>query len=410
MARLLTDTFLLPLFMKGKFGILMVIAVLCLPGEMYGEAGSSMSSLAERLDKTSPFSATVSYSVSLPMAEDDVVYTLRMATADNTADKLLGKDYLIDWQLPVESGISEGFTAYFDGHHYRYRDHRLQENHFLWDSIPFLTSSGGVQRNGQFVNLLPFSLASLLREISSDSTYTTTLSQGFAEGHESDIIKATRLINGIESQQLELSLDRKTGAPIKLSVLYNPGMLGEQEVNAVYSYPDSGVISSVSSEEKLMSLYPDVFEKYRVSNYSIENLRGLPLPGFALPTTSRERYLHHKGEPFSSPTIIAVIDPDVVSAATTVATLRQVIDRLPRQTNLLMMFTSNDIDRIEPLTGQQRPGESLLTSAKPFIRDCGINAYPTIILCNSSGTVADVVLGTASTLEDDLLQGAALLK
>ncbi len=396
--------------MKGKFGILMVIAVLCLPGEMYGEAGSSILSMAERLDRISPYSATIDYSVALPMADDDVVYTLRVATSDNSSDPLLGRDYIIDWELPLESGKSEGFTAYFDGHHYRYRDHRLQENHFQWDSIPFRTSAGGIQRNGQFVNLLPFSLASQLREIANDSTYTVTLHTGSTEGHNSDIIKATRHINGIESQQWELAIDQQTGNPVKLSVLYNPGLLGEQEVNAVYTYDASPAIEAVSSEERLMARYPEVFEKYRVSNYSVENLRGLPLPGFALPTLTRQRYLYQKNAPFHSPTIIAVIDPEVISAEATIATLRQVTDKLPRQTGLLLIFNSNNADKIESLTGRQRPGEELLTSATPFIRDCGINAFPTIILCNTSGTVADVILGTGSSLEEDLLQGAALLK
>ena len=407
----LADTFLLPLFMKGKFGILMVIAVFCLPGTIFGEAGSSVSAIAEKLDRLDSFAASVKYAVALPMVEDDVVYKLEIATSANPADQLLGTDYLIEWQLPVESGTSEGFTAYFNGHHYRYRDHRLQENHYLWDSIPFRTAAGGIQRNGQFVNLLPFSLASQLREIAADTTYTLTLSSGTAEGATADIVKASRHINGLESQQMEWAFDHQSGRPLKLSILYNPGMLGEQEVNAVYDYSPKAGLEAVGSEEALMARYPDVFEKYRVSNYTVENLRGLPLPGFALPTTTRERYLHNKGDRFPSPVIIAVLDPDVASTESTISTLRDTIDKLPRQTSLLLMFTTNDIDRIEPLTGTtSRPGETLLTSPAPFIRDCGINAYPTILLCNSDATVAGVLLGASSSLADDLLQGAALLR
>lgn len=388
----------------------MVIAALCLPGEMHGEAGPGVLSVADRLDSIGSFEATIRYAVALPMADDDVVYTIDAATSDNPADKLLGKDYIIDWQLPVESGISSGFTAYFDGHHYRYRDHRLQENHYTWDSIPFRTQAGGIQRNGQFVNLLPFSLAQQLRAMATDTTYTATLSQGVAEGRDADIIRARRYVNGLESQQWELAIDRSEGTPLKLSILYNPGMLGEQEVNATYSYSPAPAVKAVASEEALMARYPDVFEKYRVSNYSVESLRGLPLPGFALPTLTRERYLYHKGEAFTTPVIIAVLDPAVASTPGVIATLRSTIDRLPRQTSLIMMFSSNDIDTIEPLTGQPRIGEVILTSATPFIRDCGINAYPTFILCDSTGIVSGVILGTSSTLPDDLLQGAALLK
>ena len=387
----------------------MVIAVLCIPGKCLGDAGPGISQLAARLDSLADYAATIHYAVALPMADDEVVYRLQVATSPNAADRLLGENYLIDWELPTESGESRGFTAYFDGHHYRYRDHRLQESHYLWDSIPFRTNAGGIQRNGQFVNLLPFSLSGQLRSMAADSTWTVSLVKGTSGRREADIVKAKRHINGMESQQFELAVDRSAGTPLNLSILYNPGMLGEQEVNARYEYDTPGV-KALTSEQELMARYPEVFEKYRVSNYSVENLRGLPLPGFALPTTTRERYLYQKGDRFSSPTIIAVLDPGVASTKEVIATLRDTVDKLTRQTSLIMMFNSNDVDRIEPLTGQPRMGETLLTSATPFIRDCGINAYPTLLLCDSSGTVSAVILGTTSTLADDLLQAAALLK
>lgn len=388
----------------------MVIAVLCIPGKCLGDADPGVLSLADRLDSIDNYAATISYAVSLPMADDDVVYTLNVATSRNPSDHLLGENYLIDWTLPAESGESRGFTAYFDGHHYRYRDHRLQENHYMWDSIPFRTNAGGIQRNGQFVNLLPFSLSSQLRAMAADSTWTVSLAEGLAERRKADIVSARRHVNGIESQQFELAIDPVAATPLSLSVLYNPGMLGEQEVNARYEYPTSPLARACASEQQLMGLYPEVFEKYRVSNYSVENLRGLPLPGFALPTITRQRHLYQKGDRFASPVIIAVLDPSVASTAPVIGLLRDTIDKLPRQTSLILMFNSNDIDRIEPLTGPPRMGETLLTSAIPFIRDCGINAFPTILLCDSSGIVSSVILGSASTLGDDLLQRGALLK
>lgn len=396
--------------MKGIFGILMVIAVLCLPGQISGETSSGVLSIAGKLESITPFAAAVSYSVALPMAEDDVVYSLRIASSDNPADSLLGKNYIIDWQLPAGTGTAEGFTAYFDGHHYRYSDHRLRENHFQWDSIPFVTSSGGIQRNGLFVDLLPFSIAAHLREILADPTFTVTLSSGISDGRNADIIRATRHVNGIESQQLELSVDRSTGLPLKSSTLYNPGLIGEQEINAVYSYTPVPEIEAAESEDSLIARYPEIFGKYRVSNYTIENLRGLPLPGFALPTTTRERYLYHKGEGFACPTIIAVLDPEVASTEAVISTLRGTTDRIPRQTGLLLMFISNDIDRIETQTGGIRPGEALLTSAMPFVRACGINAYPTIIICDASGGVSDIILGSSSSLADEIIQKISLLK
>lgn len=404
--------------MRGKFEILMVIAVLGLPGVTAGETGSriergeirDIETFASRLDALSPFAASVRYAVTLPMAEDDVVYKVEMASETTLSDSLSHNRYILDWTLPLNDGESHGFTSYFDGHLYRYRDHRLQEYHYQWDSIPFRTPGGGVHRNGQFVDLLPSSLATHLRRIAVDSTYTLSVSQGSAEGEYADIIKAVRRINGLECQRYELALASQSGIPLKLSVLYNPGMLGEQEVDATYDYSTPLISDAPESEQALMASYPEVFDKYRISNYSVENLRGLPLPEIALPTTTGERYLHHKGEPFPSPTVIAVLDPTVASTSALITSLRRTIDAIPRQTGLLLIFRSNDIDAIEPLAGQLRPGETFLTSATPFIRDCGINAYPTVILCDRYGKVADVILGAGSSLPDRLQQGTALME
>lgn len=396
--------------MKGKFGILMVIAVLCLPGVISAET-SALSVLASRLESLPEFSAKVTYAVSLPMAEDDVVYTIDMAATRDSADTLLGEDYLIDWSLPTTSGTSAGFLAYFNGHSYRYRDNRLREYHFGWDSIPFLTSDGGIQRNGQFIDLLPFSLARQLRSMETDSTFTVKVTPStVADGRKVDLVEARQEIRGIESRRYSLRLDAVSGLPLRLSVLYNPGMLGEQEVNALYEYSATPALRAVASEEELIARYPELFEKYRVSNYSVENLRGQPLPSFALPTTTRERHLHNKGEEFACPVILALIDPSVTSTPEVIRILRATIDRLPRQTQLIMAFNTNDSDAVEEVASTPRPGETHLTSARSLARDCGVTAYPVFILCDRSGNVADVILGYSSSLADDLLQGAALLK
>lgn len=396
--------------MKGKFGILMVIAALCLPDGLSAET-SPLSDIASRLDSTGGFSADITYSVSLPMAEDDIVYTLRVSSAPEPGDPLLGENYIIDWQLPAGEEVSSGFLAYFDGHSYRYRDNRLMEHHYQWDSIPFLTPDGGIQRNGQFLDLLPRSLARQLRSMARDTTFSVTVTPGgVADGRNACTVSAVQTIRGLESRRFSLQTDAATGRPLRLSVLYNPGMLGEQEVNAVYTYADTAALPPPASEEEMIARYPDVFENYRVNNYSVENLRGKPIPSFALPTTTRERYCHTKGEPFPSPVILALLDPAVSSTGEVIGVLRSVIDRLPSQTGLILAFNSNNADDIEEQTGRARMGETHLTSGRTLARDCGVSAYPVFILCDSSGNVADVILGYSSTLEEDILQRGALLK
>ena len=50
------------------------------------------------------------FEVWLPNASNPVVYSVRLAGADNGgADSLLGFDYLIEWWLPHSGGESSGF-------------------------------------------------------------------------------------------------------------------------------------------------------------------------------------------------------------------------------------------------------------------------------------------------------------
>lgn len=369
----------------------------------------SVNEAAARLDSLGRFAADVNYAVSLPQNEDDVVYTLKITSAANSTDTLCEARYLIDWSLPAQQGESRGFQAYFPGHHYRYRDHRLQEYHFTWDSIPFLTGRGGVQRNGQFVDLLPQMLAREIRAMAADSTfYVRFRPDSVVSGQKVAVIRGAQKIQGYDGNLFTMIFDPVSYRPLKIYREYNPGSIAEQSVTVTYSYPDGQGVDVPSSEEALMALYPEVFEKYRQSNYRVENLRGLPIPGFALPTLTGERYTHHKGEPFAAPTVIALLDPSVATTAETVAALRKAVDTCPGQTGLILAFTSTNTDTIEEITGPLREGEAILISARPLTRDCGVNDFPTTIITGRDGVIKDVILGFNRNITENVIQSASL--
>ena len=410
--------------MKGNIGILMVIAVMCPPCQQAwgipvidpSKADAKVAgveSVAERLEGLSPFAAEATYSVALPMLEDDVVYSLKLASEEADGDRLLGMDYLIRWSLPPKEGgePSEGFLAYFDGHHYRYRDNRLQEYHYDWDSIPFLSSNGGVQSNGQFVDLLPGSIARELRMMLSSEDYTVDFEpKAVADGRDVSVVTAIHNVRGFVGRNYRLTVDAESGRPLSIDNEYNPGQISEQGVSVKYDYGSAPELAAVKSEEELMAIYPEVFEKFRENNYRIENLRGLPLPGFSLPTLTGERYSRNRGEKFKSPVVLAIIDPQVASAGETVKILQQVVATMPREITLLLAFTGNNIDQIEELTGMERVGETHLMSAKSLARDCGTSVYPTVLVVEPSGIVANVILGFNNSLGEDVIQSLALIK
>lgn len=364
-----------------------------------------------RLENAAVFAAEADYAVTLPQAQDDVVYKVKLASERAGGDRLCEADYLIEWELPTPSGLAEGFLGYFAGHHYRYRDRRLQEYHFEWDSIPFLTRGGGVQRNGQFVDLLPQELGATLRRMSGDSLVTMRFNPDTVVGGEHmAAFTIVQSVQGYTGRIMKILLDGGAGMPLLIDNEFNPGQISEQLVTVKYRYPADGELPAVpKSEEELMARFPEAFEKFRESNYSIENLRGEPMPGFSLPTPTGERYTREKGDRLAAPTVIALIDPEAGFASETLAALRRAAEQAPKATNLVMAFISGGPDRIEELTGPLNAGETVLLSARSLARDCGATAFPAIIIVGEDGKVANVILGFNNSLSADVIQSVATL-
>ncbi len=390
----------------GWFAAGMSIIFACL-----GAGAMTLDEAISRLERAEGFAAEVEYAVTLPQAQDDIVYKVWLASEPAADDPLCEADYLIKWELPAPSGLSKGFLGYFDGHHYRFRDRRLQEYHYEWDSIPFITRGGGVQRDGQFVDLLPQELGASLRRMEADSLVSIAFNPDTAVGGRSVIgITAVQSVRGYIGWIMKLLLDSETAMPIMIDNEFNPGQISEQLVVVKYEYPAGARGAKVPrSEKSLAAMFPEVFERYRESNYSIENLRGGPLPGFSLPTPARERYTRAKGESFSAPTIVALLDPEAGFIVDTLVALREGVAKAPRSVDLILAFVSGSPDRVGELVGPVRMGETVLLSARSLASDCGAAAFPAIIVADEDGNVANVILGFNNSLASDVIQSVATL-
>lgn len=158
-----------------------------------------------------------------------------------------------------------------------------------------------------------------------------------------------------------------------------------------------------------MALYPEVFENYRESNYRIENLTGLPLPGFSFPLISGGRYTYTKGDAFAAPTLVALLDAENAAAQPTMKALRGAVASMPRAVDLLLVFTGSHTDAIEEITGSSNSGEMVMISGKSLARECGTNVFPTILIVDPAGKVANVILGFNNSLAQDVIQSLALV-
>ncbi len=387
----------------------------CIASGAQASQTDQLHDLAAELSAMTDFNSAATYEVLLPTSEFPVVYNINLAsTAASPSDSLAAADYLIEWSLEKDGNKSEGFSAYFPGNHYRYRDQRLQEYHADWDATPFLPGndvSRGVQNQAQFCDLLPQYIGLTFQSMLSDTTYKYTV-------HPDTIISrrhvmavdGVRSFQGIEALEFLYILDKDNLRPIRSEFVSNPGQIGEQLISASYDYNSSKKDFTVAkSEEELIARYPTIFEKFRESTFRLENMPGRRLPSFSAPTTTGERYTITKADQFAVPTVIAILDAEVGSTQQTIQLLRDAIDSLPMQADLIMAFINNKVDAIEALTSQIRPGEHILMSARGLARDCGVSVTPVILICDRSATVKDLHIGFNNDIGDFVIQSTALL-
>lgn len=398
------------LSMKGK--LRMFLAILSV--YPLGIQAQGIDDVISSLKATEHFNAKVDYSVLMSL-QDDVDYTLHLQSWEAPGDTLAPCDYLIDWKVSVEDGESTGFSAYYDGHVYNFRGDRLLEYHFDRDPNLFMArgmgvaSLPGVQRRSQFSELLPQFIAEQLTEIKSNPDYRyevhpdTTIS-----GVRRIAIDGTMTMSDQVLKEFLYVFDKTDCNPVLINLENNPGALAEQSISATYLYTPGDSASESMNEDLLKNLYPEIFDRYRESNFAIENLPGQRLPGFALPTTTGERYSRMLGDKFRSPTIIALLDPKATFSGATISAVRSAVDNLPFNSDVIWAFIGNNTDEIEAVVPEIRVGEHLLMSAKPLARDCGVSSYPTLIICRADGTVADIVLGYNNDMASVVIQKAAL--
>lgn len=365
-----------------------------------------LSDIASQLSALTDYKGDATYTVYLPQAEDPIEYTIRLQSSADSADTLSPVDYLIEWNL----NGSNGFSAYFDQHHYRYRNDRLQEYHFEWDSIPFLMGDGGVQLQAQFVDILPQMVGRELTRLMNDSTFIYTFAPDSTfNGVKAAIVKGKVMYHGYVSKEIVYVFDPSTGMPLTIEMENNPGSISEQSVTVRYNAHEQSVFP-LTGEEDLIALHPDVFERFRESNFKVENLPGTPMPTFTAPTSTGERYTYHRGDRPANPLLILIVDDSVSTTEATLSAIRQAADKAPVTFDLVIAFTTNNADKAEDIVGRLRPGENLLLGVRGLARDCGITVTPTLIYVDTDGCVADVTLGHNKDLTSIVIQIIALMK
>ncbi len=402
------------LFMKGKILSLATIISIC--NFNASAKAHDIKDVINTLENAGCYQADVKYQVLMSL-QNDVDYAIHLESTVAPEDTILPASFLIDWSMPLPDGEATGFSAYFNGNVYLFRGDRLLEYHYPEDKKAFYPSGSaagilqGVHRTMQFASLLPSFIGEELSSIIQNPEYKYKFTpDSVVSGEHCSVFNAQWIAHDEVLKEIEYRFDPETHLPIYSEFENNPGALAEQTIVANYSYPLPATGECIDlSEEMLIGKYPEVFEKFRESNYAIENIPGQRLPSFALATTTGERYTYKAGDGFRCPTVIVLIDPRATFAQQTIEAVRAGLDQIPYTIETIWAFTGNNHDEIDELMPQCLPGEQALISAKSLARDTGASALPVILFTLPSGIVEDVTIGYNNNLTSDVIQKASIL-
>lgn len=399
---IIKNTFQFHHFMRAKASQLVLTLIAC-PLCLFAQGTRQ---LGEYLADIGEYIGDARFEVLLPSAADPVTYdiTLQSKSVDN--DSLAPCDYLIRWSSELPSGVISGFSAYYSGNHYRFRNNKLQEYHIDEDESAFMpmgkgSEKMGVQSTAQFGEFIPQFIGKRLIEMSSDSTYQYSFHPDtLVSGAKRIVVEGVKRNQGYDVQRFKYVFDKDTKLPLSIDFENSPGSISEQLVTVTYSGASAQNPIEIS-EEGLIAEWPEVFEKYRESTFRVDNLVNDYLPAFSSQMLgSQERFTHHLREPLGATTIIAVIDPEVSSAQATVEAVRGAVEALPMRVSVIWAFPTNREDAVLGLLKNIKEDEKVLLSANGLIRNAGITLFPTLLIVSSEGIVEDVVTGFNNQLEE----------
>lgn len=345
--------------------------------------------VAARLDSLVPYEARVNYALTLPQAEDEIVYDV------NIICPRLGGN-LIEWAVETPSGPQQGWSASFGGDHYNFRNRRLQETHEQWDRAK--------APRAQFAELIPEDIARQLRSMAAEPEH---FSLAVSESADEVTVSALRTTGGETDAELKWVFTASTMAPLRFTADYNPGAISSQQIAAEYlseSTPAADFPEALS-EDFLRRRHQDAFTNYRSSNFAIEQMRGERLPAFSLRLADDSgRMTRSVDDPLVRPTAVVLMDASSALAPQLVGDVRDAIDRLPADADVIWACADRNPDAVFSLLGSLRPGETALIGAKSLAADCGAAALPVILICRPDASVADLLIGLNKDTSASVIQ------
>lgn len=397
-----------------RFATIGCIAMQCLFCNAQSE-DIHLNNIIQALESINNYQAEAQTNVSMPQMSDDVVYMLGLMQQKCNDDALLTMPYIIDWHLRSSRAPKHGFSAYFNGNHFRFSGARIQEFHLPADSLAFTlsgfgTKSKGVHRSVQFFNLLPQSIALNLRALAQDSlSRIRVVADTIVGGNHYIGVTAKTVVNGSVGSVSEYLFNPLTKMPERIRTENNPGSVSEQSIAVDFLSTSTAPLPRID-QQRLIELYPNEFANYRKSNFTITSLRGARLPSFSLPTSTAERFTYNQGDNFRRPTIIVMLEaydgksPDVRDQ------IHEAMAESGCAADVIWAFTDTSVDAVESVVERPQPGEHVLINAASLIKKCGASTLPAIIVADREGIVRNIFTGHNNDTGSDVIKAVTLIE
>lgn len=397
---------------SGVGAFFLIVSVLtCMPADR-NSSYAGVETLSESLRKMDDFRSGVKVEVSLPMAaNDEIEYNVNALSSPASGDSLSTINYLIEWSLPTPNGVSKGFSSYFNGDFYRYREgSALQEYHADDNVQPFISQSP-VHKTTQFIDVFPVNLGAEIHAMAKDTTYSLVWTPDTVfHGENVAVLKSERRMNNQTVAEITYVFDKVSLSPKYIEKEMSPGTISEQTIIYEYLPEDNPKLKVPTNEEELISIYPEIFSNFREGNYGLESLKDRQLPGFSLPNLNGDRYSRLRTDGFSNPTLIAFVEEDISSTPGLIKDIRKGINSLPFSADIIWVFLSNRHDEIEEAVGKTMPGEIVLMSGRNAVKDFGVTETPSFLFVNVDGKVSDILSGLKPDMESTVMQKMAITK
>lgn len=384
---------------------------LALAASALSASAADPSEFIARIDRGN-YKALAEMAVTMPQLPDDVEYLLNISQTPAPADTFCPVAYLVDWRITRRPGMEEpgmadkGFNAYFDGNYYSLMAERLRENHAADNPQVFMRPRrGGVAVTSQFADLVPALMAQRLEEMAADPRYTVTATADTVIDGEPAVAILTRFDNGgaTASEGEYIFYPGERLAPRRVTLENNTGSIGEQTVTVAFSHPDPE--AAPTTEDALMALYPDEFERFRTSAYRLETLPGRHLPAIAAPTLTAERYTRSASQGMDAPTAVVLLEARSEFTPEVIKAVRDARRVLPWRTDIIWAFADTNPDDITAVLPSAGRDETALRAARAVVRDCGAGSVmPAVVFVGKDGIVRDYIAGFNKTFASDVVK------